>query len=107
LNVTGQDSITTELSQPSFLVKCLLSESAAAFFPARIQHSEFRAGGLRYEDDSRGNALAGTITPRRFAIRLHAKFSPSLVARLARDLLDHPDLAWASGVPVFYGEHEL
>jgi len=107
LEVLGLETIAAELSQPSFLVKCLLSEKAIVFIPATNQHTDVRIAGLRYEDESKGNALAATLTPRRFGIRLHSKFAPQLVGRIVHQLLERDDMIWARQIPVFYGDQNL
>jgi hypothetical protein len=107
LEVLGLETIASELEQPSFLVKCLLSEKSVAFFPATSQHVDVRFAGLRYEEESKGNALAATVAPRRFGIRLHAKFSVEVVGRIVHQLLGRDDMIWARAIPVFYGNQKL
>jgi hypothetical protein len=107
VEVIGLESIATDLSQPIFLVKCLLSEKTVVFFPASTQHADVRVAGLRYEDESKGNALAATMTSKRFGIRLHAKFSAAAVARIVQQLLERDDMLSAKETPVFYGSQNL
>jgi hypothetical protein len=42
-------------------LKFLLNDSAIAFFPATQQHRDMKLEGFSYEDDYRGNALAGVV----------------------------------------------
>jgi hypothetical protein len=107
LELHGLETIASELSQPSYLVKCLLSETAVAFFPAFTQHTDMRVGGMRYADESQGNALAATITPKRFVIRLHSKFSSEMVAGIVTRLLALEEMAWARPIPFSYGNQVL
>jgi len=59
--------------------KLLLNESGIAFFDAKQQHSAVKLEGLSYEDDYKGNALAGTFQPGRVDIRFHQDFSDERV----------------------------
>ena len=54
MNVHGLETIAAEITQPSYLVKCLLSEAAVAYFPASTQHADVRIAGMRYADESQG-----------------------------------------------------
>ena len=107
MNVHGLETIAAETTQPSYLVKCLLAEGAVAFFAASTQHADVRIAGMRFADDSKGNALAAAVSPRRFAIRLHSQFSPEMVAGIVSRLLARDDMAWARAIPVFYGDRAL
>ena len=107
MEVLGLETIALELEQPSFLVKCLLSEKTVAFFPATSQHVNVRIAGLRYEEESKGNALAATVAPRRFGVRLHAKFSAEVVGRIVHQMLERDDMIWARAIPVYYGNQRL
>jgi len=52
-------------------LKFILNDSAIAFFSSTQQHRDFKLEGLSYEDDYRGNALAGIVSPPRVEIRFH------------------------------------
>jgi hypothetical protein len=107
LNLHGLDTIAADLAQPTYLVKCVLTDGAVAFFPATMQHADVHVGGMRYADDAKGNALAATISPRKFAIRLHSKFPPELVAGIVTRLLAREEMTWARAIPVSYGDQSL
>jgi hypothetical protein len=104
LRILGLDSIAAEVVQPTYFVKCLISDNVVAFFPGTYQHAEFHVATLRYEDGSQGNALAGTVNSRRFAIRPHAAYSCGRVALIVRELLRSEGTAWLKGIPVYYGD---
>ncbi len=62
--------------------KVLLNEARIAFFGSGQQHSSVKLLGLSYEDDYKGNALAGTFRPGRVDIRFHQDFSDERVWRI-------------------------
>ena len=76
-------------------LKFLLNDSAIAFFPSAQQHRDFKLEGLSYEDDYRGNALAGLVTPERVEIRFHQAFSDERVNCLWSRVLALPEIASA------------
>lgn len=98
----GLDSISTDIAQDGYFVKCIVNSTAAIFFPGTIQHRDVKQEGVSYEDDYRGNALAATITPGTIDVRFHERFSDDAVRAIFRSLLVLPDLDWASGYQVRY-----
>lgn len=62
--------------------KMLLNEAGIVFFGPGQQHSAVKLQGLSYEDDYKGNALAGTFRPGRVDIRFHQDFSDERVWRI-------------------------
>ena len=55
-------------------LKFILNDSGIYFFPATQQHRDTKSHGLSYEDDYRGNAVAGIVMPERVEIRFHKAF---------------------------------
>lgn len=88
-------------------VKFVLNDAVIALFPATWQHRDFEVPGVRYRDDSGGNALAGVLTPVRVEIRRHRAFSPSRVAALWRRVLENESCVALRNVSVFYGSDVL
>jgi hypothetical protein len=69
-------AISTELlKERRGSLKFLLNDSVIVFFPATQQHRDMKLEGLSYEDDYRGNALAGVVAPERVEIWFHKAFS--------------------------------
>ena len=79
------------LSRPT--CKLLLNNTAVAFFLPQSQHNSIKVAGLSYEDDYKGNALAGICSERRIELRYHKEFSDVHVQQILTALLkDIPQL---------------
>ena len=102
MTISGVDLIRHDLNNPSYFVKCILTADVAVFFPGSIQHRDVKQNGASYEDDYHGNAMAATLSPRGVEIRYHRDYSDEAVKTICRTLLSHPDMAWASCLPVTY-----
>ncbi len=63
--------------------------------------------GLSYEDDYRGNALAGIITPDRVEIRFHRDFSDEHVKRIWSRVAERPDVARTGPGKLYYQGREI
>ncbi|HSI09590.1 MAG TPA: hypothetical protein VK985_13460 [Rariglobus sp.] len=63
-------------------LKFIANEDAVLFFPESQQHRATKAPGLSYEDDYRGNAVAGIISGAHVEIRFHAAFSDNRILNL-------------------------
>lgn len=61
------------------VLKFLLNDHGIAFLPATRQHREVKFPGLSYEDDYRGNALAGLLQAGRAELRFHQAFADERV----------------------------
>jgi hypothetical protein len=103
MRVTGAEL----LKEKSRTVKFLLNDSGIVFFPTSQQHRDIKMDGLSYEDDYRGNALAGLVTPERVEIRFHAAFSDERVSRLWSRILAVPEIASAGLSAVYYQGRKL
>jgi hypothetical protein len=88
-------------------LKFLLNESGIAFFPATQQHREVKISGLSYEDDDRGNALAGLITSDRVEIRFHCAFSDERIRGVWSRVLMIPEIARAGLGRLYYQGREM
>jgi len=84
--------------------KFIMNEDAVLFFPEAEQHRSKKAGGISYEDDYKGNSVAGIITGDHVEIRFHSSFSDDRVRNLwslLKAQLGSPS-AHLSHLPVFY-----
>lgn len=88
-------------------LKFILNDTAIVFFPATLQHRDIKSSGLSYEDDYRGNALAGLIMSERVEIRFHSAFSDERVRSLWSQVLKHPEIAHAGLGRVYYQGREV
>ena len=70
MQIYGLDSIQSELSSGGYVVKLVAHDHAALFFPRTGEHRDAKMPGLSYEDDSKGNALAGMMSPGRIDFRV-------------------------------------
>lgn len=95
MNVYGLDALKSVQSAVDFQLKAILNDSddlSVAFFSAHSQHREMKIGGLSYEDDYRGNALAAMVSRGKLEIRFHKAFPDSRVRELIQRIKSHPDL---------------
>src|ERR1041385_4735625 len=88
-------------------LKFLLNDSVIAFFPATQQHRDLKLEGLSYEDDYRGNALAGVVAPERVEIRFHKAFSDERVRNIWSRVLAIPEVANARLGRLYYQGREI
>ena len=96
------DSIRSELESGGYVVKFLAHDQAVAFFPRTTEHRDAGILGLTYKDDSKGNALAGMMSPGRIEFRHHCRFSDERVRQIALAMMDLPDLSSIKGFKVIY-----
>ncbi|WP_145062123.1 hypothetical protein [Adhaeretor mobilis] len=83
-------------------MKLLANDIGAILFPRTTEHRDVRQPGIRYADDSKGNALAAMVVPGRIEFRFHGDFSDERVRKLTEALLKHPDFDFASSFEVTY-----
>ena len=90
------------LTQQPRNLKFIVNDSAIAFFPAAQQHRDIKVEGLSYEDDYRGNALAGLLTSERVEIRFHSAFSEEHVRSIWSRASKIPEIARAGLGRLYY-----
>ena len=88
-------------------LKFILNDSGVFFFPATQQHRDSKFQGLSYEDDYRGNAVAGIVMPERVEIRFHKDFSDDHIRNLWRSVLSSPELADARLGQLYYQGRQI
>jgi hypothetical protein len=88
------NAIGTELlNGASGSLKFILNDACIVFFPATQQHRDVKMPGLSYEDDYRGNAVAGLITRAHVEIRFHTAYSDERIRALWARVLQIPEIA--------------
>ena len=95
------------LDQPQRTLKFILNDSGIYFFPATQQHRDSKANGLSYEDDYRGNAVAGMVMPDRVEIRFHQAFSDDRIRTIWHSVLSSPELAKTRLGQLYYQGREI
>ncbi len=88
-------------------LKFILNDSGIYFFSATQQHRDAKSHGLSYEDDYRGNAVAGMVMPERVEIRFHKAFSDDHIRTIWRRALSSPELAGAKLGRLYYQGREI
>jgi len=78
-NIYQAELLVPSSGTPVASIKFLLNDRSLAFFPASQQHRDSKFPGLNYEDDYKGNALAGIIQNGRAEIRFHQAFTDARV----------------------------
>lgn len=107
MQVFGKESIQSELTNAGYFFKGLLNQNAIALFPAvnggrEVQHSETKVGGLSYEENYKGNALALVIKPGIIEIRFHDRFSDDRVGAIVKEVKSLEGLEFARNFKVTY-----
>lgn len=102
MKIHGLDSIRSELESGGYVVKLLAHDQAVVFFSRTAEHREAGIEGLNYQDDSKGNALAGMMSPGRIEFRYHSRFSDERVKQIALAMMNLPDLSFFHGFKVIY-----
>lgn len=102
MKVYGFDSIQLLLESESYVFKLLANDLGAILFPHTTEHRDVQQPGIRYADDSDGNALAAMVVPGRIEFRFHRDFSDERVRKLTKALLGNPELEFASTFEVTY-----
>jgi hypothetical protein len=105
--VYGIDSIATLLEQDGYLFKMLANESGVVLFPYTTEHRDATEPGIKYADDSGGNAIAAMVKPGHIEFRHHRLFSDERVRRLAERILALPELEFARSFAVTYQSRTL
>ena len=107
-DLTTVQAIFVQLLQTNrATLKFIVNDSTIAFLLATQQHRDLKVGGLSYEDDYLGNALAGVITSNRVEIRFHRDFSDEDVKRIWSRVLGIQEVARARLGRLFYQGREL
>ena len=88
-------------------VKFILADSAIVFLPVTQQHRDVKSHGLSYEDDYRGNAVAGLITPAGAEIRFHKQYSDEHIRAIWSKLRALPEFADARLSRLLYQGREI
>src|SRR6185295_16178087 len=88
-------------------LKFILNDSGIYFFPATQQHRDTKSHGVSYEDDYRGNAVAGIVMANRVEIRFHKAFSDERIRTIWRSVLSSPKLASAKLGRLYYQGREI
>jgi len=99
--------IGAHLLEKSRSLKFILNDSGILFFPASQQHRDTKIEGLSYEDDYRGNAVAGIISEQRVEIRFHSAFSDERIRNLWLRVLAIPEVARARPGQLYYQGREI
>jgi hypothetical protein len=102
MQVYGLDSIRMELESGGYVVKLLANDHAAVFFPRTTEHRDAGIQGLSYKDDSKGNALAGMMSPGLIEFRHHNQYSDERVKGFAFAMMNLPDLSFTREFKVIY-----
>lgn len=96
-----------ELLRARGTVKFIMNDEAIMFFPATRQHRDIKAHGLSYEDEHRGNALAGLVTETRVEIRFHGAYSDERIRGIWTRVLATPEVADAGLGPLYYQGRQI
>jgi hypothetical protein len=85
MEIVNQESLKEALATGT-TVKFILGDNSIVFFSAAHQHRDIKSHGLSYEDDYRGNALAGSVTADRIEIHFHKSYSDNRIGTIWKRL---------------------
>ncbi len=93
MKIIHPELLRETLASQGASVKFLLSDTTVVFFPLAVQHRDCKSHGLSYEDDYKGNALAGLVTAEGAQIRYHQAYSDERVRAIWLRLRRLPEFA--------------
>ncbi|WP_395745005.1 hypothetical protein [Prosthecobacter sp.] len=93
MKIIHPELLRQTLASKGASVKFLLSDTTVVFFPLAVQHRDCKAHGLSYEDDYKGNALAGLVTAEGAQIRYHEAYADERVRSIWSRLRTLPEFA--------------
>jgi hypothetical protein len=102
MKIYGADLMKRLSAQDHFSAKVVFNENGAVFFPISQQHRDTKVEGVSYEDDYKGNALAGIISNGKIEIRYHSAFSSERVAALAHSLFLETEVEFLKSIKIYY-----
>lgn len=105
--VYGFDSIAPLLENDGYLFKLLANDAGVVLFPHTTEHRDATQPGIKYSDNSSGNALAAMVKPGRVEFRFHSGFSDERVKQLAERMLALPELRFAANSTITYQARTL
>ena len=107
MDIVHPELLRQTLASSGTSVKFILGDSAIVFFPVTQQHRDIKSHGLSYEDDYRGNAVAGFVTPTGVEIRYHKSYSDERIRAIWSKLRALPDFADGRLSRVLYQGREI
>ena len=90
------------LKGTSTSLKFILNDSVIIFFPVSQQHRDVKMEGVSYEDDYRGNAVAGLVASDHVEIRFHSAYSDERLRNIWNRVSAIPEVASAALGSVYY-----
>lgn len=91
-----------ELAKPGYQFKAVFNERGIILAPGTVQHNTVRVGGIFYEHDHQGNALAVMVYAGKFEVRGHSDFTPERVRMILAKLAALPGMQPLREFPVTY-----
>jgi len=107
VQIVNPELLRQALAGKGSTVKFILNDSAIVFLPVKHQHRDVKSHGLSYEDEYRGNALAGLVTPTGVEVRYHQAYSEERIRAIWTKLRALPDFADARLSRVLYQGKEI
>ncbi len=103
----GDDSLAALARSDLPSAKLVFNDRGFIAFPTPIQHNTMKAEGISYEDNYRGNAMAGVLKPDAIEVHYHEAFSNARVELILSQLLAETSLGAMRSATVTYQGRRL
>ena len=74
MEIVGHELLVHAIAE-GITLKFLANSRVVAFFPVAEQHEDIKTHGLSFREDSKGNALAGLLSPSHVEFRWHDHYT--------------------------------
>lgn len=75
MTLYNKQLIIAAIKQDGPAIKFIMTQEAILFFPIGQEHKDMKVANLSYEDDYKGNAVAGIVIGGKPEIRFHKSYS--------------------------------
>ena len=107
MKVYGFEIVEKYVSEEGYLFKLIANEMGVVFLPHTREHRDSTMPGIRYADESKGNALAAMVKPGRIEFRFHHDFSDNRVKKIAQQMLQCPEFRFAANFTITYQARKI
>ena len=107
MKLIGEEFVSQANGREGLFCKFLANQSGIVFFSGRQEHRTVKLDGISYEEEYKGNAMAGVVLPGRLEIRFHSGFSELQVSVIMSKALSMPSLYSLRYCELYYAGKKL